>query len=111
MEIAWRPRAEGSTIGGRFWAIATPSFAETTSMTSHMKPAVGRKIKAIQAKDGEKFYVGVDVHKRSYSVAIWSDQRGHVAQWTQPSDPAVLIGRLADAQQQVAWIVHEAGPT
>lgn len=80
-------------------------------MTSHMKPAVGRKIKAIQAKDGEKFYVGVDVHKRSYSVAIWSDQRGHVAQWTQPSDPAVLIGRLADAQQQVAWIVHEAGPT
>jgi len=56
-------------------------------MTNHMKPAVGRKLKVIQATNGEKFFVGVDVHKRSYSVAIWSDQRGHVSHWTQPAAP------------------------
>lgn len=83
-------------------------------MPVHMKPRVGTRVKAISPllpEGGELLYVGVDVHRRSFAVAIWSDQRGQVAQWTQPSEPAVLVARLTPLQAQVGGVVYEAGPT
>lgn len=80
-------------------------------MTTHMKPAVGKKIKSISLAEGEKVYLGVDVHRRSYSVAVWSDQRGLIGTWTQPAEPALLVAKLSPFAAQVAWIVYEAGPT
>lgn len=80
-------------------------------MTTHMKPTVGRKVKSIALQEGEKLYVGLDVHRRSYSVAVWSDLRGLITHWTQPAEPAVVVSRLAQFNGQVAHVVYEAGPT
>jgi len=60
----------------------------------------------------ERVEVGIDVHKRTYSVTLWSEQRQSVVQrWTQPADPAVLMRSLASYQRRVNRIVYEAGPT
>lgn len=80
-------------------------------MAGHIKRSVGEKSKALSANSAEKLFVGLDVHRRSYSVAIWSDQRGLIAQWTQPAAPDVLLARLEPVTSNIIWIVYEAGPT
>ena len=66
---------------------------------------------ALRLDTGEVAHVGVDVHKASYHVAVVTDLRGLIATWTQPADPALLVGRLAPVRAQVAQVVYEAGPT
>ena len=80
-------------------------------MAAHMKPTAGKKSKALSAQSGEILHVGIDVHRRSYAVAVWSDRRGHVAQWTQPAEPGVLLARLAPCKRHLGRVVYEAGPT
>ena len=48
---------------------------------------------------------------QNFAVALRSDQRGQVAQWTQRPDPTVLVARLSKFRDQVAWVMYEAGPT
>jgi transposase len=67
--------------------------------------------KGIRLLDGERAFVGVDVHKKSYSVCLWTEERGAVASWVQPARPAALAARLEPIRAQVAWVVYEAGPT
>jgi transposase len=56
--------------------------------------------------------VGIDVHKRSYNVTLWSEQRQSVvSRWTQPADPAALIRSLAPYKKRIDGVVYEAGPT
>jgi transposase len=55
--------------------------------------------------------VGVDVHKASYSVALFSDRRGLIATWVQPARPEALLERLRPLREGVAQVVYEAGPT
>ena len=60
----------------------------------------------------ERVDVGVDVHKSSYSVTMWSEPRqANVSQWVQPADPAVLIQRLQSCNGHIRRVVYEAGPT
>lgn len=80
-------------------------------MAAHMKPTVARKSKAFLVESGETLHVGVDVHRRSYAVAVWSDKRGHVAQWTQSAEPNALVKRLSPLKGQIGRVVYEAGPT
>jgi transposase len=69
-------------------------------------------IKAVHCMDTEHLYLGVDVHKRTYSVTAWSRERDElVAHWTQPAEPPALIQSLAPFQGHVERIVYEAGPT
>jgi transposase len=56
-------------------------------------------------------FVGVDVHKKSYQVSVWTEGREWVAQWTQPADAEALCRRLEPVRAQVAHVVYEAGPT
>jgi transposase len=67
--------------------------------------------KQIVLRNEESVWVGVDVHKRSYHVAIWSGARGLVAGWVQPASADVLIAGLEPVGGQVSRIVYEAGPT
>src|SRR3954464_1479734 len=60
---------------------------------------------------GEAVHVGVDVHKASYSVALFSDRRGLIATWVQPARPEVLLERLRPIRDGIAQVVYEAGPT
>lgn len=80
-------------------------------MAAHMKPTAAKKCKALSPQSGEILHVGIDVHRRSYAVGVWSEQRGHVAQWTQPAEPAILVARLAAWAGHVGRVVYEAGPT
>src|SRR5918995_3035329 len=65
----------------------------------------------IRLEPGEAVHVGVDVHKASYSVALYSDGRGLIATWVQPARPEVLLERLRPYRDGVARVVYEAGPT
>ena len=60
----------------------------------------------------ETLHVGLDVHKKTYSVTLWSCQRDSVIKhWTQPADPKSLIKTLSDYKERVEHTVYEAGPT
>jgi transposase len=65
----------------------------------------------IRLEEGEAVHVGVDVHKASYSVALYSDRRGLIATWVQPARPEVLLERLSPLREGIAQVVYEAGPT
>ena len=65
----------------------------------------------IRLEEGEAVHVGVDVHKASYSVALFSDRRGLITTWVQPARPDVLLERLRPLREGIAQVVSEAGPT
>jgi transposase len=65
----------------------------------------------IRLEEGEAVHVGVDVHKASYSVALFGDRRGLIATWVQPARPEVLLERLRPLREGIAQVAYEAGPT
>lgn len=77
----------------------------------HPSPrAQARKIFAVTA--GEKVAVGIDVHKRSYHVALWSTERDLcVGSWVQPAENRLVIQKLTALPATLVHIVYEAGPT
>jgi transposase/quinol monooxygenase YgiN len=82
------------------------------SSTKTRKLTVVRKPNGpIRLEEGEAVHVGVDVHKASYSVALFSDRRGVITTWVQPARPEVLLERLRPLREGVAQVVYEAGPT
>jgi transposase len=82
------------------------------SNTNTRKLTVVRKPnEPIRLEQGEAVHVGVDVHKASYSVALFSDRRGLIATWVQPARAEVLIERLRPLREGIAQVVYEAGPT
>lgn len=60
---------------------------------------------------GELVFVGVDVHKLTYHVALFSRERGPLASWVQPADYQVLEKNLSRIEPAMLRIVYEAGPT
>ena len=59
----------------------------------------------------EVVHAGVDVHKATYHVALYSTTRGVLTTWVQPASPQALVDRLAPIRKHVAAVVYEAGPT
>src|SRR5512135_2494861 len=55
----------------------------------------------LRLEPGETVHVGVDVHKATYSVALYSPERGLLATWVQPARPEVLIERLRPVREAV----------
>lgn len=70
-----------------------------------------QRSKALGLLDEEVAFVGVDVHKRTYTATVWTLVRGVVDTWTQPADAAVLLARLAPIRSGIAGVAYEAGPT
>src|SRR3954465_15332382 len=66
---------------------------------------------ALRLDQGETVHVGVDVHKATYHVAVFSDTRGVLATWVQPARPELLLERLEPIRGRIAGVVYEAGPT
>jgi transposase len=82
------------------------------SNTKTRKHALVRKpAEPVRLEPGEAVHVGVDVHKASFSVALFSDRRGLIATWVQPARPEVLIERLRPHREGIARVAYEAGPT
>src|SRR6478752_7012697 len=82
------------------------SDTKTRKLTVVRKPN-----EPLRLEQGEAVHVGVDVHKASYSVALFSDGRGLITTWVQPARPEVLIERLRPLREGIVQVVYEAGPT
>jgi transposase len=67
--------------------------------------------KKVKLLEGERLFVGIDVHKRTYSVAIWSSERGLLTVWTQPADDELVLSKLMPMAEYIVEVVYEAGPT
>jgi transposase len=68
--------------------------------------------KQIALSDGDRIAIGIDTHKKTYSVCLWSVGEDHlIKQWVQPSDTRALMHKLQPLRAQVDRIVYEAGPT
>jgi transposase len=82
----------------------------SNSQTRKLK-VVRTSTQPLRLEPGETVHVGVDVHKASYSVALYSDARGVLTTWVQPARPEVLLERLRPLRAAIARVVYEAGPT
>jgi transposase len=56
-------------------------------------------------------FIGVDVHKHSYSVAIYTCERGFVKDFVMEAEPWILITMLSPLKDRIRRVVYEAGPT
>lgn len=64
----------------------------------------------VEASQGRSFFVGLDVHKNSYSMALRRFD-GAVHTLVMPASPQVLIDKLAALGITVAMAASESGPT
>lgn len=55
-------------------------------------------------------WVGIDVHKKSYHVALRSES-GMSETFVSPAEPRVVIRHLLQLSLKIALVVYEAGPT
>lgn len=69
--------------------------------------SVGRFVEAFL---GQRFFVGIDVHKRSFSIALLRPD-GLIKDWTTPADVESVTQRLTSLQIHIAAVCYEAGPT
>ena len=67
--------------------------------------------KRIALDKGERLHVGIDVHKRTCHLTLWSQTRGQVADWSTPADTAALVRSLVAIAPHIVRVVYEAGPT
>jgi hypothetical protein len=65
----------------------------------------------LRLEPGEAVHVGVDVHKASSRVALYSPRRGLLATWVQPAQPELLWERLRPIRQGIAQVVSEPATT
>ena len=59
---------------------------------------------------GRRCYVGVDVHKTTYYVALLSEE-GLRLEFSTPADPHGLLSKLNDLGMEILSLAHETGPT
>lgn len=64
----------------------------------------------VKAQEGTSYWLGVDVHKKTYSIAIVRADGGTEV-WSNPAQPELLANQLRSLGVKVAGIVYEAGPT
>lgn len=69
-----------------------------------------RKLK-LKLLRGEKLYIGMDVHKHSYSVAFYGDKQGLVDTFVMDAKPYCAAKYFASFRKKIVRIVYEAGPT
>jgi len=64
----------------------------------------------VKGCEEQQWWVGLDVHKKSYSVALRRGD-GHICTWTSPPDPRALLATFERNGVRPKLVVHEAGPT
>jgi transposase len=70
-----------------------------------------RRTSSITVVPHETIFVGIDVHSRSHHVTLWGRERGLITHWVQPADAEQIVRCLVAHRDQIALVVHEAGPT
>jgi len=64
----------------------------------------------VEKFSGHEFWVGADVHKRSYHIAIYRVD-GKVRTFVCPASPLRLLRKLQSLNGTIAGLAYEAGPT
>ena len=75
---------------------------------SRKSERIGRFVASV---GDEPVFVGVDVHKRTYSVAFFCATDGQVETWSYPADEAGLVEQLRGLGCHIEHAVYESGPT
>jgi len=70
---------------------------------------IARKGQVRKVHFEDAIWVGVDVHKNSYAVAV-RDQEGRAVQFTMAADNDAFVRKIASYGQPVAQVAYEAGP-
>ena len=93
-------------------SLYTTTFT-TEEVVTMSKPSQDRTPNSVVKKrlKESKFFVGVDVHKRSYHVSLWNEEHGLLDSWVQKPSATLLLTKLKPYQPNVVRIVYEAGPT
>ncbi|SPF30209.1 IS110 family transposase [Pontivivens insulae] len=65
----------------------------------------------VAAVEDQPIVVGLDVHKKTCSVALFSKEDGLVESHTCPAGEAALAHQLAELAINIEHIVYESGPT
>ena len=71
----------------------------------------GRLGRFVASVGNEPVFVGVDVHKHTYSVALFCAADGQIETWTCPADEAGLVEQLKGLGCRIEHVVYETGPT
>ena len=64
----------------------------------------------VEAFRGEEIWIGIDVHKRSYSVGLLRPD-GMVKDWTCPADNQAVVRTISSLPVRLSAVCYEAGPT
>jgi len=64
----------------------------------------------VEAFSGEKIWVGVDVHKKTFSVALLRPD-GMIKDWSSPAEVRQLVQTLSSLPSKIGAVCYEAGPT
>ena len=81
-----------------------------TAMAKRKQSARKRKWEVLVSVEGDEIYVGIDVHKKSYHVAVWKNGK-LVAYWVMAPHNEELVDKLLVAGTALKKAVYEAGPT
>lgn len=74
------------------------------------KLTVSASHRFVEGFDNHPVFIGIDVHKRSYSVAILRPD-GLLYDWTTPADPKQLGSLIASLPARIGAVTYESGPT
>jgi len=64
----------------------------------------------VEAFSDERIWVGVDVHKKTFSVALLRSD-GMIKDWSSPAEIARLTQTLSSLPVEIGAVCYEAGPT
>jgi len=79
---------------------------------ANIKSLIERLGKRIQSEERGTVFVGVDVHKKSYHIAVWSSVTdGLVFDSVAPASPEALASLLEPFAKAIRRVTYEAGPT
>jgi len=110
MKSTPRNPVQGNPIG--LGAVTPPNPRSVGDLPILSGKKSSRGTSSLTLSEGEELYVGVDCHKSSYSVSIFSvDRKAAIKQWKQDSEDDALVAALAPIRDHVRLIVYEAGPT
>lgn len=64
----------------------------------------------VEPFSGERFWVGVDVHKKTFSIALLRPD-GMIKDWSTPANVSIVTQTLSSLPVEIGAVCYEAGPT
>jgi transposase len=93
------------------WGSAEEAKPQTVAKEANMERITKKKGNGKHVNfDGKACWVGVDVHKSSYAVAVM-DEEGQRLEFSTPAEPKRVLLQLLKMGMSIKALVYESGPT